>query len=148
MFSLFHPNSGMNPTITDSGESALSRNVGLQQRGMQNRRQYEQAESSRNPSHNIGAPVDPMWEGLKQAIYESGADQVQTGAAAGWDATPGFYDTQAPSMNGLSDAMKMNRQTQLTNQNANYNAAMGQSARRGEDLYGASRRYSGLPGEY
>lgn len=120
---------GFNPAITASGESALSANLGLQQRGMQNRQQFDQAESARNPYHNIGAPVDPMWEGLKQALYERGTGEIQTGGVGGMDMSrgqttmgptsqgggithmgqnSGFFDTQSPSMNGLIRAAGTN----------------------------------------
>lgn len=123
------PQSGMNPAVTDTGESALSANVGLMQRGQEARRAYDAAESQRNPTHNIGVAADPMWEAVKQSLYERGAgsltedagrdSQYQGGGETAATRKSGFYGSQRPSMNGLNDIARQQRQTQVTNFMAN-----------------------------
>lgn len=81
--------------VTNSGESALSQNVGLMQRADAQTAASETADRQRNMFTPIRTvPIDRRWAALHQALYEAGTDKVQTGASAGY-APRGFFDTQA-----------------------------------------------------
>lgn len=56
--------------------------VAIQNRGMANRAAYDQAEYARDPfGSSMGPLPDPRWEGLKQAMAESGVSRVRGGAS-------------------------------------------------------------------
>lgn len=75
------------------------------------------------------------WRLFFQALQNQGVGELQTGAAApvsqGGGAELGFLDTQAPSMAGLHPGAAIaNRQNQVRNFMANYNAGASQDRRR------------------
>lgn len=98
VFSVSPQLNSTNPNVTASGGSALAQNVALGMRGQANRQAFEQADRSANPFAAVNF-VHPTIgaDALLQALYESGADRVRSGASAGMDA-PGFFDTQQRRM--------------------------------------------------
>lgn len=81
--------------VTGNGESALSQNIALEQRGVAQTLQSELADRQRNMFTPIRTvPLDPRWAALHQALFEAGTDKIQTGARAGMGPR-GFFDTQA-----------------------------------------------------
>lgn len=97
------PDAGSNPTITANGQSALGANLALAQRGRDARQQYYAGEVARRAAAgNTGIaaqapltplPMDPRFDALLEALAESGANRVSTGAVKFHDA-PGFFDVQ------------------------------------------------------
>lgn len=97
------PNAASNPAIADSGESALSRNINLAQRGRDTQQQYYAGEADRRAAAgNTGIaaqaplapfPMDARFSALLQALFETGASKLSTGAAHFKD-KPGFFDVQ------------------------------------------------------
>lgn len=103
----------MQPFITDTGESALSANVGRQVRGLAHRRAYDQEQMLAGRPASGGPAADPAWQGLFQALDESGASKVRTGEAGNMGG-PGFFEQQDPnnlqrqSLKGLLAAKDIN----------------------------------------
>lgn len=97
------PNAQSNPALDASGESALSRNIALAQRGRDTQQDYYAGEAARRAAAgNTGPaaqtplrpfPMDARFTALLQALFESGADKLSTGAAHFRD-KPGFFDVQ------------------------------------------------------
>lgn len=81
--------------VANSGESALSQNLALEQRGVARTLESELADRQRNMFTPIRTvPLDRKWAALHQALFEAGTDKIQTGARAGMGPR-GFFDTQA-----------------------------------------------------
>jgi hypothetical protein len=116
------------PTILPTGQSALGSNIALMQRAMQESRASDFAETTADPRRNL-VMRDPRWVAQRQALFEAGADNVRTGAAAGWE-EPGFYDTQRPSMAGLQSVGQQQRQGQVDAFMTNQRAGSVQDSRR------------------
>ncbi len=104
-----HPVSAMSPAVTNTGESSLSANLALLDRARQNRQAFNANEgANRIAAGNTGIaavaplslmPMDRRFDALLQALSESGATGLKTGAAKFHDA-PGFFDVQNPDAQG------------------------------------------------
>lgn len=106
------PQFGNQPAVNNT----LGQNLDLSQRAGEHdaivadeERHERRAGSMQNPYLK-----DKRWSALFQALSEAGADRLQTGARAGWEA-PGFFDTQATTNAGsqgradLLQAMLLNQ---------------------------------------
>ena len=108
------PQFGSQPAV----QNTLTDNLDLSQRAAKfDQRVADQERRERRASGGgMQNPFlkDKRWSALFQALTEAGADRMQTGAKAGWEA-PGFYDTQntmgadAQGRRQLLEALLMNQ---------------------------------------
>jgi hypothetical protein len=88
-------------------QNQLGQNLDLRQRAeaVDQATADQERREGRTTPRNLYAK-DKRWSALLQAMTEAGADRMQTGARAGWEA-PGFYDTQATMGAGAQDRQRL-----------------------------------------
>ena len=113
------PQFGNQPAVTNT----LTQNLDLSQRAGAHDQAVADDERMERRKGGMQNPYlkDKRWSALFQALTEAGADKVQTGAKAGWDA-PGFYDTQS-TMDAGAQGRQQLLQALLMNQGRNDDAA-------------------------
>lgn len=106
------PQFGNQPAV----QNQLTANLDLSQRADAHDQRVADQERKERRKGGMQNPYlkDKRWSALFQAMTEAGADKMQTGARAGWEA-PGFYDTQntmsadAQDRKRLLEALLMNQ---------------------------------------
>lgn len=86
---------GFDPHLVAGGRSALSENIGREQRAAEHAKAFDDAEQQKNMfgvTSLRSVPRDPAWNMLFQALAEAGATRVGT-AAGTRSGPPGFFDT-------------------------------------------------------